>query len=69
MPKKLSNLPARTDLTDRECAKIIGGVLYGLCQVSCPTTVRAAVQWWAETDKAWAPMENFDREERAHAAK
>ena len=66
MPKnKLTNIPARTDLTDRECAKIIGGVIGGLCQLTCPMTVRAAVEWWAAEEHAWEVMQKAV----SHAAK
>ena len=49
----LAKTPARTDLTDRECAKLIGGMLGGLTQMADVETVRAAVRWWAETDDVW----------------
>lgn len=45
--------PARTDLTDRECTKIIGALLGGLIQMTTENELRAAVRFWAETDKAW----------------
>lgn len=56
---KLNPQAARTDLTDRECAKIIGGLLGTLVQLAEPETVRKAVHWWAENDRAWAPMIEF----------
>lgn len=49
----LTSKPARTDLTDRECTKIIGGVLGGLVEMAEIETIRAAVRWWAESDQAW----------------
>jgi hypothetical protein len=48
--------PVRTDLTDRECSRIIGGLLGSLCGCSDVETVRSAVKWWAETDQAWVWM-------------
>lgn len=54
--KKLSPQAARTDLTDRECTKLIGGLIGGLCQMSDPQTVRDAIRWWAESDEAWNAM-------------
>lgn len=49
----LSNEPARTNLTDRECAKLLGGTIGALVQLSDIETVRRAVEWWAHTDEAW----------------
>lgn len=49
----LSPQPARTDMTDRECAKIIGGLIGSLCLLADRDQVRKAVQWWAEQDAAW----------------
>lgn len=51
--RKLSSLEARTDLTDRELAKIIGGLLGSLCMLADPCDLRNAVRWWAETDELW----------------
>ncbi len=43
----------KRDLTDRECAKLIGGLVATLVQMSSPTVVRRAVRWWAREDGAW----------------
>lgn len=47
MPK-LDERPARTDLTNREVAKILGGPIGALCQMATPTDVKQAIVWWAE---------------------
>jgi hypothetical protein len=60
MPK-LDSRPARTDLTDRECTKIIGGILGSLSQMTDLETLRGAVRWWAETDGAWEGFASFNR--------
>jgi hypothetical protein len=60
MPK-LSDKPARTDLTDRECSRIIGGVLGGLAGLTDLQALRRAVRWWAETDEAWKLFEEQER--------
>lgn len=52
--KKLDSRPARTDLTDRECSKLLGAMIGGLCNMADIETVRAAVRWIAETDEFWA---------------
>jgi len=52
-PPKLNTWPARADLSDRELAKIIGGVLGGLAGMTDLVTLRRAVTWWAESDDAW----------------
>jgi len=52
----LTPQPARTDLTDRECARIIGGLLGSLAGMTTPATVRRAVKWWAESNDAWAAI-------------
>lgn len=53
----LSPIPARTDLTDRECSKIIGGLIGSLCQMADEQAVRRAVRFWAETDELWKAIE------------
>lgn len=54
--------PARTDLTDRECARIIGGLLGSLRGVAVDgETLRRAVRWWAESDDAWTAIEKQQR--------
>lgn len=55
--KKLSPEVARTDLTDRECTKILGGLIGGLCNLAPIENVRNAVRWWAERDEPWAAIE------------
>lgn len=50
---RLSTVPARTDLTDREFCKIIGGLIGAMVQMGDRDDVRNAVRWWAETDEAW----------------
>ena len=56
MTRKLSPEPTRTDLTDRECSKLLGSLLGGLCLMSDKQQVRNAVRWWAECDEAWSTM-------------
>jgi hypothetical protein len=51
--RKLDTRPVRTDLTDRECSRIIGGLLGCLSTMTDIETLRNAVRWWAETDIAW----------------
>lgn len=50
---KLNPQPPRRDLTDRECANILGGLIGSLCTMANPEQVKAAVKWWAETNAAW----------------
>lgn len=52
--RRLNPEPRRCDLSVRECTSILGGSIGGLCQNANVETVRQAVQWWAETDEAWA---------------
>ena len=54
MKTRLDSRAVRTDLTDRECSKIIGGTLGALCQMAEIETVRKAVEWWAEHGEPWA---------------
>lgn len=56
MNDKLTPKPARTDLTDRECTKLIGAIIGGLCLMADKETVRKAIRWWADNDKAWQAM-------------
>lgn len=60
MPKPLHPNPHRTDLTDRECAKLLGGIIGSLCQMTTPETVRAAVEHWAQTDASWEAIKHFN---------
>lgn len=52
---------ARTDLTNREVAKIVSAVCGGLTQMAEVETVREAIRWVAETDAMW---EEFTRVKR-----
>jgi hypothetical protein len=52
----LDSRPAR-DLTDRECSKILGALIGGLMTMTTGKTVRDAIRWWADNDKAWEVME------------
>lgn len=45
---KLTTAPARTDLTDRECSKLIGCTIGGLCGMADKETIARAIQWWAD---------------------
>lgn len=64
MPERLDSRPARTDLTDRECAKILGGLIGSLCLMTTVETVRAAVAHWAEDSPAWAALDLYARTQR-----
>jgi hypothetical protein len=48
--------PIRHDMTDRECAGILGGLIAGLAQLAPIDQVRNALAWWAETDEPWAQI-------------
>jgi hypothetical protein len=46
--------PARTDLTSREAAKFLGGIITSLLDMADEKDVRTAIRWWAElTDEQW----------------
>lgn len=53
MKIRLSEFAARDNLTDREVAKILGGLLGGLMGMSDIGSIRRAVEWWASTPEAW----------------
>lgn len=56
----LTREPARLDLSDRECAKLLGGNIGVLMQMAEPNAVRRAVKWWAEQpESTW---ERLDRQ-------
>lgn len=62
MPAKLDTHAARTDLTDRECAKLIGGTVGVLMQMANEETVRRGLRWWADlTDGQWAQLADAER--------
>jgi len=50
---ELCKEPARTDLTDRECARLIGAALGGLLQMAEPVQVKRALEWWLSNPQAW----------------
>jgi hypothetical protein len=54
---KLDTRAARTDLTTRECSKIVGSLVGGLLQMTDPKTLRDALRWFVETDDFWVLME------------
>ncbi len=43
----------RTDLTDREATRLLGGQIGALVQLSDIDTIRRAVRFWAEQDGLW----------------
>lgn len=51
---KLDERPARCDLTDRECAKLLGGFLGGLIAQADVEAVKRAIDWWSRNESAWA---------------
>ena len=57
--KLLDTRPARTDLTSRECSKLIGGMIGTLCQMAPMENVRTAIKWWAQTDAAWSLLDGM----------
>jgi hypothetical protein len=51
---KLDSRPARTDMTSREAAKVLGGLIGAMLQMSDnPEAIRDAVRWIAENDEYW----------------
>lgn len=68
MQIKLDSRAARNDLTDRECTKLIGGLIGSLALMTDLAALRRAVRFWAEEDQLWSKMqetkkyvkENFD---------
>lgn len=58
----------RRDLTSRECANIIGGLLGSLHiqALADPTAVREAVRWWAaRSDEEWKALADLARAQAA----
>lgn len=53
--------PGRTDLTSRECAKLIGGTIGCLVGMASVDAVREAIRWWAgpEAKDAWLVLGNL----------
>jgi hypothetical protein len=56
---KLDPRPARNDLTSRECAKILSGLIGTLYDQTTPEALRDAVRWCAETDAMWQQFEDL----------
>lgn len=53
MKKKLDPRPARTDLTDRECTKLICGLLGSMSLMAEVETLRESLRWLVETEDIW----------------
>jgi len=53
----LDTRPARTDLTSRECAKLIGGTVGVLVMMAPIKAIRDAVIWIAQHDEYWEMLE------------
>ena len=51
-------------LTDRECAKILGGIIGGLMTMTSLNTLRHAFRWWSENDIGWEAMEKAKEAQR-----
>jgi hypothetical protein len=49
----LDTRPARNDLTSRECAKLIGGLLASLCEQASIEEVKEAVDSWSRNQTVW----------------
>jgi hypothetical protein len=49
----LDPTPTRTDLTSRDCASLLGGLLGSLVLVNGVEPVRAAMRFVANTDEVW----------------
>jgi hypothetical protein len=49
---KLNPEEARKDLTLRECTKILGGPIGGLCGMTDKETLAKAILWWAQNFEA-----------------
>jgi hypothetical protein len=65
---KLDERPARDDLTSREVAKLLGGMIGSLCHMANVAEVRTAVEWWGSaSDETWAEVARMGQQaRRAH---
>lgn len=59
---KLDPNKARTDLTSREIAKLLGGFIGGLIEMAELDEIETAVKWWAENPEAWEHFEKIKEE-------
>jgi hypothetical protein len=60
--KLLSEKPSRTDFTDRECSRIIGGVIGAIAgQAESLESLRNAVKFWAENDYLWEVLRENEK--------
>ncbi len=46
----------RRDLTDRECAGVLGGLVGAMVQMAPIDQIRNALAWWSETDEPWVQL-------------
>lgn len=56
MTIELNDTPHRTDLTDREIAKLVCSQMYAFAEMSDTETVRRAVKWLSESEQFWQEL-------------
>lgn len=61
---KLNPEAARQDLTVRECVKLLGCTIGGLCGMADKEAVAAAIHWWNENFDATGVFEATREMER-----
>jgi hypothetical protein len=55
-------------LTYRQCRHLLGGLIGCLCTTADPRDVRAAVEWWADSDQTWGILSRAIGDGAFHAA-
>ncbi len=67
-PRKVADLMAMDtgQVGMSVCARLLGGVIGSLVTVAGVETTREAVRWWAETDEAWAFVDDVVKASKGH---
>jgi hypothetical protein len=60
-PKPETTETATIRLNEDACVKFIGATIAMLDGMADTDTVRKAVRWWGETDKAWLPLKRLKK--------
>jgi hypothetical protein len=53
--------PATIHLNEHVCIQLIGATLGSLASMTDIETLRGAIRWCAETDKAWLPFKRLNQ--------
>jgi len=57
--KRSTKTPATIHLNEEACLQFLGATIGTLAGMADIDTLRKAVKWWADTEKAWLPFKRL----------